>query len=93
MTGQVRSAGLFDLRYILGLLFGVYGVVLTVMGLWFTDSDGIDKAGGVNVNLWSGLAMLVVAVLFAGWARLRPIRLPAAGQSVEAGETVEAGRD
>lgn len=32
--------------------------------------------GGVNVNLWAGIGMLVLAVLFAAWALWRPIRLP-----------------
>ena len=37
-TGSgVHKAGLFDLRLIIAVLFGVYGVVLTIVGLWFTD--------------------------------------------------------
>lgn len=33
----------------------------------------------MNVNLWVGIAMLVGAALFGGWARLRPIRPPERG--------------
>jgi len=68
-----QRAGLFDLRYVLALLFVVYGVVLTVMGLGFTSQAGLDKSDGININLWGGLVMLVVGIAFALWARLRPI--------------------
>ncbi|MDH6109324.1 drug/metabolite transporter (DMT)-like permease [Kitasatospora sp. MAP12-15] len=71
-----RQAGLFDLRWILALLFGVYGTVLTVMGATVTSRHDLDRAGGVNVNLWVGIAILLGAAVFAGWARLRPIQLP-----------------
>ena len=71
-----QRAGLFDLRYVLALLFVVYGVVLTVMGLAFTSQAGLDKAAGININLWGGIVMLVVGIVFALWARLRPIVVP-----------------
>jgi hypothetical protein len=52
----------------------VYGVILVLMGL-FGDQE-LDKTGDVNANLWAGLAMVVVAAVFLGWARLRPIVVP-----------------
>lgn len=73
---EVKKAGLFDLRGVLALLFAVYGVVLTVMGLFSTSQHDLDKAGGINVNLWMGVGMLGAAVLFALWARLRPLAVP-----------------
>jgi hypothetical protein len=67
-----RAANLFDLRRIIGALFVVYGLILTVVGL--TDSDAeIDKAAGIQINLWTGLSMLVVAAIFIGWALMRPL--------------------
>jgi len=67
-----RAANLFDLRRIIGAMFAVYGVILTIVGL--TDSDAaIKKAAGININLWTGLAMLVVAALFITWAMARPL--------------------
>ncbi|ASO19020.1 hypothetical protein FHR81_001286 [Actinoalloteichus hoggarensis] len=68
-----RGAGLFDLRWILALLFIVYGGVLTVLGVGFTTEEDLAKAAGVAINLWAGLAMLLAAALFALWARLRPV--------------------
>ena len=63
---------LFDLRLIIAFLFGLYGVVLVVIGLGFTSDDDLKKAEGVNINLWAGIAMVVLAAVFAAWATLRP---------------------
>ncbi|SDF98756.1 hypothetical protein SAMN05216553_104484 [Lentzea fradiae] len=63
---------LFDLRLIIAFLFGLYGVVLVVVGLGFTSEDDLRKAEGVNINLWAGVAMAVLAVAFAAWALVRP---------------------
>jgi hypothetical protein len=78
-----KRAGLFDLRYVLALLFVVYGVVLTVMGIGFTSQAGLDKAAGVNINLWGGIVMLLVGIVFAVWARLRPIVVPVATEPAD----------
>jgi hypothetical protein len=76
--GATPSAAsqLFDLRTIIAVLFGVYGVVLTVQGAFFEDEAQLDKAGGMEINLWSGLAMIVVAALFLLWVWLRPLIPP-----------------
>jgi glucose uptake protein GlcU len=63
---------LFELRAVIGILFGIYGLVCTVWGLAFTSQRELDKAAGVNVNLWTGIAMLVVAAAFIAWAVLNP---------------------
>ena len=73
-TGRAHKAGAFDVRNIIGALMGVYGVALTIAGL--VGDPELDKTGDVNANLWTGLALLVVALLFLGWARLRPIVVP-----------------
>jgi len=36
------------------------------------DAD-VDKAAGLNVNLWTGLAMLLVGAFFLAWAFTRPL--------------------
>lgn len=72
--GKRHTAGLLDIRSIIGLLLTVYGVILTLMGL-FGDKE-LDKTGDVNANLWGGLALLVAGLVFLTWARLRPIRVP-----------------
>lgn len=72
-----RTAGLFDLRYILAVLFGIFGVVLIVMGLVSFSAVDARKTGGININLWAGLVMAVVAAAFGLWAWLRPVVLEA----------------
>jgi drug/metabolite transporter (DMT)-like permease len=67
-----RAANLFDLRRIIGGLFAIYGVILVILGLGASDAE-IDKAAGWNLNLWTGVAMLVVAAIFLAWAFARPL--------------------
>ena len=67
-----KAANRFDLRRIIGGLFLLYGLILTVVGI--VGSDEIkNKAAGINVNLWTGLAMLVVGGLMVAWALARPV--------------------
>ncbi|MBH0775628.1 hypothetical protein [Nocardia bovistercoris] len=67
---------LFDIRTIVAGLLGSYGVVLIVMGLVDYTADQQAKTGDVNVNLWAGIGMAVVALAFLAWALLRPVRVP-----------------
>jgi hypothetical protein len=67
------AASLFDLRLVIGGLLGLYGVVLTVMGL-FASADARAKAAGININLWAGVAMLAAGAAFLAWRALRPLR-------------------
>lgn len=67
---------LFDLRTIIAVLFAVYGLVLLGMGLWGTGDAQRAKSGGLNLNLWTGAGMAVLAGLFVLWVWLRPIRPP-----------------
>ncbi|WP_427895683.1 hypothetical protein ACQHIV_17760 [Kribbella sp. GL6] len=69
---EKKKAGAFDIRVVIALLVGIYGVVLTILGLTGSQAE-TDKAAGININLWGGVGMLVFAALFVLWARLRPI--------------------
>ena len=68
---ESKTAGLFDIRNVIGGLLAVYGVILVLLGL-FGDTEP-EKTGDVNANLWGGLVLLVVGLLFLGWARWRPV--------------------
>lgn len=67
----LRLAKLFDLRTFIGVLFLIFGVVVTIEGLVASPAS-IAKASGVNLSLWTGLAMLVTGVFFVGWMLLQP---------------------
>jgi len=69
---QLRAATLFDIRRIIGGLFLLYGITLTVLGFGASDED-LRRAEGVNVNLLVGVTMLVMAALFIAWALWRPL--------------------
>jgi hypothetical protein len=69
---SARAANLFDVRLLIGGLFAIYGLILLVLGIGASQEE-IDKAAGVNLNLWVGLSMLVVAALFLVWAFTRPL--------------------
>ncbi|MBX9398476.1 hypothetical protein K4749_34075 [Streptomyces sp. TRM72054] len=74
-TKSATAARLFDIRRIIGGLFVVYGVIVTIVGLT-DDQAAIDKAEGVNINLWTGLGMLLLGLFFLTWLKLRPTAPP-----------------
>jgi hypothetical protein len=69
-----KTAGALDVRNIIGLLMGIYGVILLLMAV-FSDSAA-PKSADVNSNLWAGLALVAVSAVFLIWARVRPIKVP-----------------
>ncbi|SFO29347.1 hypothetical protein SAMN05216207_104211 [Pseudonocardia ammonioxydans] len=76
---STTATNLFDLRSVIALLFGVYGIVLLIMGLVSgNDPENLAKTGGTNLNLDTGIGMLVIGALFVLWVWLRPLRVPAA---------------
>ncbi len=70
-----RTAGAFDIRVIIGALLGIYGVVLLLTDLVGNPEARVDRANDIDLNLWTGLALLVASAIFVLWARLRPIVL------------------
>lgn len=71
----VQTAGAFDIRNFIGTLLGLFGVVLVIMGLVAFTPEEAAKTEGLNANLWAGLAMLVVGILFMVWTKVDPIRM------------------
>ena len=76
------SSGLFDLRYLIGGLFTVYGVVLIVASFFVSNA----KAGGIDIDLWLGLGMLILGVFFLLWARARPLQVEGRSALAQADE-------
>jgi|SRR3954447_12858453 NADH:ubiquinone oxidoreductase subunit 6 (subunit J) len=72
---EIRAAKIanrFDIRRIIGALFVLYGVILVVTGI--VGSHAVkNKAAGINIDLWTGLAMLIVGVMMIAWALWRPV--------------------
>jgi hypothetical protein len=68
-----RAANKFDIRRLIGGLFCLYGLILVVLGV-FGSHEIKNKADGINIDLWTGLAMIVFGCLMIFWAVSRPIR-------------------
>ena len=47
-------------------------MLLTIYSFFTTPAE-IAKAAGININLWLGLGMLVLGLVFLLWARLAPV--------------------
>jgi hypothetical protein len=68
----VRRANMFDIRRLIGALFAIYGVILVVLGL--VGSHTVKhKADNINIDLWTGIGILVFAAFMIGWGFLRPV--------------------
>ena len=66
MSGE----GGLDLRYPIGGLFTLLGVILMAYGVATAGNTAMyERATAVNVNLWWGLVMLVFGVLMLAMAR------------------------
>jgi hypothetical protein len=69
---KAKAANRFDIRRIIGGLFTLYGVVLLVTGIVGSHTVK-NKAAGIDIDLWVGLAMLVFAAIMITWALTRPV--------------------
>ena len=81
----IRSTRRTDLRRIIGALFLIYGVLVTIMGIVDPATDAA-KTGGLHINLWTGISMLVAGGLFFLWDKLAPVPeedIVASAESVE----------
>jgi membrane-bound ClpP family serine protease len=53
-----------DIKLPIGLMFTIFGLLLTVFGFATRLDAGMYKPSlGINVNLWSGLGMLILGVV------------------------------
>ncbi|WP_242622988.1 hypothetical protein [Pseudonocardia sediminis] len=79
---STSASALFDLRNVIALLFGVYGIVLTINGIVSgNDPANLAKTGGSNLNLETGIGMLVIGALFVVWVVTRPLKVPTAEET------------
>lgn len=75
-TEHVHKAGAFDMRNFIAALIGLYGIVLVIYGIIGSSDAQLEKTGNININLYAGIGMVVVAACFAIWARMRPVVVP-----------------
>jgi hypothetical protein len=56
-----------DLRLPIGLMFTIFGALLTLFGLISDDAIYV-RSLGINVNLWWGLVLLAFGLVMLGFA-------------------------
>lgn len=76
-----KVARAMDIRTVIGVLLGLYGIILTITGL--------VKGSDAHADLVSGMCLLVAGAVFLVWVRLRPVKVPEVAE--EASESA-AGR-
>jgi hypothetical protein len=79
-----HRAGAFDIRNFIGLLIGIYGIVLVLLGIFHNTTEELARADNLNLNLWAGIGMIVGAACFLVWARLRPVIVPTPAEQAKA---------
>ena len=64
------GAGGLDLRYPIGGLFAALGVLLAAYGaITAGNTEMYVKSGGLNINLWWGVVLLITGLVFLALAR------------------------
>lgn len=82
----------FDIRMPIGLLFILFGILLTGYGAATQGSVMYsDHSLGVNMNLWWGIALLCFGMVMLALTRLRG-RLQAAGTAEKQEEREQSAR-
>lgn len=69
---RISLTTFLDLRAWISAMFFTFGIMLTVYGIFFVTDEDMAKGAGINLNLWTGVGMIVVAAAFAGWLLARP---------------------
>jgi len=53
-----------DIKFPIGLMFSILGLLLTFFGIITNAESALySRSLGININLWSGLGMLVFGLL------------------------------
>ncbi|MBA4544231.1 MULTISPECIES: hypothetical protein [Thermoactinomyces] len=56
------SSLFYDLRFLIGLLFVIYGVILGVYGFLYNPQKAVLH--GWNINLWWGIVIFLFGLVF-----------------------------
>ncbi len=91
ITPQVMAqwrARLLDLRSYVSALFAIFGVIVTITGI-VTPADQLTKASGLNLSLWTGIAMLLLSGVFFVWLLAAPPEVPEPADAAKVADEAE----
>lgn len=77
-----------DIRLPIGMLFTIFGVMLTLFGAFTTDSPIYQHSLGMNVNVIWGACILVFGIVFLylgrrGTSAMEPAAMTPEGRAME----------
>jgi len=59
-----------DIRIPIGLMFSIFGILITIFGfITISDTEMYQKALGINVNIIMGILMLVFGLIMLFFSR------------------------
>jgi hypothetical protein len=62
-----------DIKVPIGLMFTILGLLLTIFGLaTASNTEMYQRSLDININLWTGLAMLVIGIVMLASSKLKP---------------------
>ena len=62
-----------DIKIPIGLMFTILGLLLTIFGLATTgNAEMYRRALDININLWTGAAMLVIGIALLVTSKFKP---------------------
>jgi len=59
-----------DIKIPIGAMFSIFGIILTIFGLVTGGSEMYGISLNININLWSGLFMLLFGLLMLAFSDL-----------------------
>ena len=64
-----------DIKVPIGLMFAILGLLLTIFGLVTGGNEEMyQRSLDININLWTGLFMLVIGILMLATSKIRPAK-------------------
>jgi H+/Cl- antiporter ClcA len=64
---------MIDIKIPIGLMFGILGLLITIYGIvTMGDAEMYKKSFEINVNLYSGIGMLIFGLLMLFFSKINP---------------------
>jgi hypothetical protein len=64
-----------DIKVPIGLMFTILGLLLTIFGLATAgNTEMYERSLDININLWTGAAMLVIGIIMLASSKLKPAK-------------------